>query len=439
MLLLYIIERLKTTISRNKKLAILTEYKNNSLLKEFLFYTYNPYYRYYLKKLPYPEYFGHRNPEQSWGDFKILLDKLKNRQITGHRAFLEVKQFFSTITKETYNLYRQVFKKKLTGVGINVKTINKVFKGLIPEFKIQLANEFNIEKIHKYPEYWYVSPKLNGIRAIYLHGKSGLYTRQGHKIIGFDFIEQDCFRMCNKLNLNFLDGELYSDRIDFNTIQSCVMNQKNFTKDIKQQIKYNLFALGACNTTSDMINKLKQVEKISGFNSFIKVLPYIKVKNDINEIIKMYLMLYNEYEGIVLRHPEVYYDWKRSDKLLKFKRFTLLEIYEKHRDTIDDTLFSRVKQYLDTTKLVLDDFFIVDVIEGQGEFKGMLGALVIEGNYRGNKIITKVGSGFDKKQRMELWNMQDNLLGKEVVVKCEEITKDNSLKFPVIKEIKLDR
>jgi len=429
---------LKNTTSRKEKISILEYHQQNQILKELLFYTYNPYYNFYIKKIPKPSHFGFKSCEDSWKDFKLILDRLRNRNLSGKSALIELNKFFSEVDKNTFVIYQQVLKKKFSNLGINIKTINKVFKNLIPEFHIQLANRFDYSKLNNYPDYWYVSPKLDGIRAIYLFDKNGLYSRQGYRLIGFDAIEEECLQICKQFNLKFLDGELYSSDLDFDTIQSYVMKQKHFDEQIKHFIKFYLFALGDCKDTATMVTLLNDISLLN--LSFTSVVPYEIVKNDLNFLVDKFLAFHPPYEGIMLRHPTISYDWKRSDKLLKFKHSTLLDIYENCFDSLSLQIQKKVLEYLQKYSfLILDDFIITGCLEGHGIFSNMLGALLVEGIYKGKKIKTKVGSGFDLEQRKHLWKIKETLIGKEVVIRCEEVTKNGSLRFPIIKEIKLDR
>ena len=83
------------------------------------------------------------------------------------------------------------------------------------------------------------------------------------------------------------------------------------------------------------------------------------------------------------------------------------------------------------------DLRVVDVVEGDGRLKGTLGALVVE--FKGNTV--NVGSGYSDRQRTEIWNNREDIIGRIIEVKYKEITKDKntgleSLQFPVFVQIR---
>ena len=139
---------------------------------------------------------------------------------------------------------------------------------------------------------------------------------------------------------------------------------------------------------------------------------------DIDAITRKYVM--DGQEGAMLRHPRVWYSWKRDDNLLKHKLFT------EH------------------------DFEVIGYYEGEGEFEGTLGGIRVKGNYDKKPIISEVGSGFKVLEehpynRTSLWEIRDELIGKKVELKFQGITdKPNdegfwSLRFPVFNKFKEDR
>ena len=65
-----------------------------------------------------------------------------------------------------------------------------------------------------------------------------------------------------------------------------------------------------------------------------------------------------------------------------------------------------------------------------------MGGIIVEGFLEsGERIRTKVGSGFSDKLRDEIWNNQQEWLNKTVVIKYQEVSKSKSkelsaLRFP---------
>lgn len=136
--------------------------------------------------------------------------------------------------------------------------------------------------------------------------------------------------------------------------------------------------------------------------------------NSFNEILEVTdSFVESGWEGCMLRSPTQAYDWKRSDALIKCKKF------------------------LDTT------LKIVGMEEGTKKNKGKLGAFVCEGEMNdGTFVSTKVGSGFSDIQREEFWN-DESLIGRMVDVKYQSISKSKtsdiySLRFPTYIRMRSD-
>ena len=77
------------------------------------------------------------------------------------------------------------------------------------------------------------------------------------------------------------------------------------------------------------------------------------------------------------------------------------------------------------------DARVVSFEEGVGKFAGMLGAVMVEGEYEGRTVRCRVGTGFTDEQRHAFWESRDAMRGQMVEVECQEITVDGSARFPV--------
>ena len=81
---------------------------------------------------------------------------------------------------------------------------------------------------------------------------------------------------------------------------------------------------------------------------------------------------------------------------------------------------------------------VVAVNEGVGKAKGMVGALVAEGEDDGKFYRVNVGTGLSDKQRKEFWKQRDELIGQLVEIQADMATQnqkdeDWSLRFPRFK------
>ena len=117
----------------------------------------------------------------------------------------------------------------------------------------------------------------------------------------------------------------------------------------------------------------------------------------------------------MLRHPEIYYEEKRSSSLLK------------------------VKQWNEA------DLEIIDMESGTGKNSNVLGAIIVKGIIDGKEVITKVGSGFSDKLRKEVFESKSKYIGTIAEIKYFEITQNQSeknkysLRFPTFTRFRFDK
>ncbi len=72
------------------------------------------------------------------------------------------------------------------------------------------------------------------------------------------------------------------------------------------------------------------------------------------------------------------------------------------------------------------DLEIVDIYEGEGNFTGVAGGVVVDNN----SVTVRVGTGFDVATRTAMAEKPDNYIGKTIEVRYLEETKDGSLRHP---------
>jgi DNA ligase 1 len=399
-----LIKSLENEPSTNKKIELLKNFKDKALLKEVLFYTLNPEFNYYIKKLPKMGT-GKFGFETAWKYFRPLLSLLKDRKITGNEAIERTVSLLESFSPEAQDLCKRILFRDLR-CNVSDSITNKVFPKLIPEFKVQLANKYDPKKKYK-NEFWAASRKMDGLRCVFKNGK--LYTRNGKEVVGFEHIVEE-LKTLGEYDL--IDGELYSHDIPFEEIQGYVMRKKNVVEEDKKKIFYNIFVILKGNhTTQDMLNVIKMFRATSKNLKYLRFVEYEIIDNDFDKIKALdeqYVM--EGYEGIMLRSMEQVYDWKRSDALVKYKNF------------------------------IEDDLEIIDAIEGKGKYKGMLGAFLCRGKITGYNIEAEVGSGFNDEQRVEFWKKRKQMIGTKIEVKYQGLTDDGtSLRFPIFRKTKEDR
>lgn len=412
-----IINQLRNESSTNSKLEILNQNKDNVTLQKVLKYTYDPFKKYGMSEkslIDIPHI----------ADFTInifeLLDILSESNINDSLK-VTTNSFISSIeNKEEVDLYKCMLLKDLK-IGVNSKSINKIFKDLIPVFDVMLAESYFKQKEgFLNGKEFVLTTKLDGNRLVIIkeNGVAKFYTRQGQLVEGLIEIEEVTQELLDNM---VYDGELIAENID--NLPSDELFRITMTKARKKGVKKGLifncfdclpledFKKGKCYMPF-IERKIKLKAIILKVNSkFIIEVPILYQGTDESEILEWIKWTKsNDLEGVMINLSNAPYECKRSKTILKGK----------------------VMQDMDLR--------VVGFEEGQGNFKGTLGRINVE--YKDN--IIGCGSGFDIAMREEIWNNKNKYLNKIAKIQYfEESTnqKDNkiSLRFPVFLEWRLEK
>lgn len=288
--------------------------------------------------------------------------------------------------------------------------------------KIQPKN-LKLLGINEPPTGWWVSEKLDGIRAIW-DGEKFLsrnsQTGLGSKV--FSYVPQ--FIIDSMPGGVALDGEIWLGRNKFNEMSSISnwIPGKKFKQDEIDskwtQIKYKIFDIP--NSTEPYEERIKILDKIILISincCRIKNLKCILEKVEITKVEspehlqEIYRTLTSSgAEGVMLRAPNSPYELKRSKYLLKFK--------------IKD----------DAEGIVLER------LPGTGRLEGMLGSLKTEliKDSKRTGIITNVGTGFNDDERTNDPSSPNFIpVGTLISFSYMELTED-SVRHPSYRGIRTD-
>ena len=413
-----IFKQLQNTSGKKEKENIISIHKDNDLFKQCLVFllddniTTGIAKKSLTKDIRYNEYI----PLYNW---RVLMQYLQENNTGKDADILVAQSFLMAQNEEDKWFYTGMITKSLK-LGCDKKTVNKVIPELIPHWDVQLGSSFDKLKLKK-NEYFYLSQKLNGIRASAINNK--FISRQGKTINGMQHILNDIQTLTNGTNM-FFDGELIRKNIDGITdnenfrIGTGIINSDASTKD---EIKFVIFDCFPKNELKDGKSKEKYSKrkqqllyynaeiKVKGLNN-IEIVPMLYEGTDRSEIMKcLDFSTEQDWEGIML-NKNTPYECKRTTNLIKVKKF------------------------------LSADLEVVDVLEGDGRLKGTLGALVVK--YKNNTV--NVGSGYDDETRKKIWTNRENMIGKIIEVKYKEVSKDKktgleSLQFPTYKCLRNDK
>lgn len=402
-----ILRQVKENSGSNAKKEILKEHSNNALLKRALLYGSDPFTPFHVVKIPKTKA---RRPalreETRWTSFFDVADLCARRSYTGNMAIDMMSDVFSVATEEEEAWMRKILRKHLA-IGASVKTINKVFPGLIPTFDVSLAQKFDFKRLGERSQIA-VEPKLDGIRcfAIVQDKEAKLFARSGKLITNFDkTIGRDLARLGN----GCYDGELMGE--DFTSLMRQAYRKENVDTDSTWLSLFDFLPLEEWKSGEPKMSCHKRRNELSFrikrcTSEKIKLIPrYIVDANesDINDMHNVFVE--QGYEGAMVKFLDAPYKFGRGYEVMKLKSF---------HDV---------------------DLIIEALEEGTGKHSGKLGAIVVDFN----AVKVRVGSGFSDDLREKMWNDQGNFVGRIAEVRYQEVTPDGSLRFPTFVCFRNDR
>jgi len=412
-----LVDDLNQSTSTNTKIKIFEQYSEMDNIREILVRIYSPYIQFGVgskncKKL------SHICDSDDAYELFDLLDDLSNRQLTGHAAVGAVNAFILANKEHEQLIYNILDKDLKTRTAASI--INKGIPGLIPQFKVALA-----EAIDDMPDFeneeWFGSRKLDGVRCIIRKEQDEIsaHSRSGKEFETLGKLLDEV----SKIEGDFvLDGEVCIVDENGNENFQDIMKQirrKNHTIDNLKMFVFDMLTLQEFDEQKGVAplyvryeNSINALHVAGCDENIIEVLdqdfiPNVKYFNHLNDEATA-----AGHEGIMIRKNSGY-KGKRSKDILKVKKFHDAEY-----------------KVIGATN---GDIRIVE--DGKEKTINCLSNITII--HKGNKV--GVGSGFSIDQRKEFYKDHNKILGKTVTVQYfeESQNKDGewSLRFPVLKHI----
>ena len=321
-MILEILEQLRNTSSTKEKFNILLSHKDNKDLEKVLKYTYDKVdFTYGVTPTTVLDFDSN---EYSDKEMFEVLDILNRREVTGHSALALAKNFYESCDKTIKDLFLKILDRDLK-IGVNEKTLNKVFKGIVPRPHYERCDILNEKTLKKFTFPGFIQLKCDGTyREAYVHnGIVEFKTRSGESYMnpvleeilktlpdGYYLGEFTLGRADNPdANRAEGNGNINSDNPDFNnihyTIWDMLTEEEYSLKDSKRGYDERFETL------------TKTLETLN--SSLVHVVPSLRV-NNIKDALKVTSEWMNKgLEGGVLKSSKMKFKNGTSKEQLKIK------------------------------------------------------------------------------------------------------------------------
>lgn len=388
-MILEVIKQLEEA-SGNQKIQILKD-NDNGILRHILESACNPFISYGIKDLELEDIPVAQPHATPFSKFFENLFYLKTKAMKGKEARKVIVNCLAA-SGEYKELFHRVLMKDLR-CGLKVKTINKAFPGLIPEYEVMLANTYTVGIQLNFPVY--IDTKHDGIRATafcHPNKETVLITRAGNLIPGHTKIKAELHSWAQEAGKPLeIDGEL-------------MIGMFGLRKE--KLVNFICFDLIREGPLKDRLEELAYLMHKNPCD-LIKVSEGWVVKS-LDELEALYRSLLAQgAEGVVIKDLAGPYERKRSKYWLKYKP-------------------------------VLDvDLPITGYYAGKGKYKGSLGGFTVE--HKGKHVRVPSGKGIDMTRRHELWTNRDKLIGEILEIQYLEVTPAGSLRHPRFVKVRYDK
>lgn len=371
--------------SPTDKINLLKEYPYQSELKEVLRLATDPFLTFGITSV--------EGEPQGNCDYFDVLKQCSERSITGGAARLALGE--SCLDAEDQEIVTRIINKDLR-CGLGQQLVLKLYPGLIRQFKVMRAHKYDGAKARTS---YAVEPKYDGLRGVCIvEGKSvNILSRNGLPFTSSDHLKVQILELVKDFGDCVLDGELLSG--DFNASSSAV-RRKSDQNDSTNYHVFDIMDLDEWKSpTRPYYQRRQDLEALFSDEiemKNIKLVPAFRVDTD-DEVMNLYnRFLDHGYEGAIVKNVKGLY---RKGK---------------HRDWL------KLKEVNDV------DLKVESLIQGEGKYYGMLGAVVVK--FKGKRV--NIGAGWSDSKRDHYWKNPNELLHKVIEIHYHQITPDGSLRHP---------
>jgi DNA ligase-1 len=418
------VKEITSSNSRKFKQEVLQKYKDDSIIEKYLKIAFDPYTVYGIAAKKLHKDTGARTT--GYYDTVCVFDLfeyLKEHNTGSTAEIIECQLSLDCVASfdfEAAALLEKLICKDLS-IGVDAKSINLAFPGLIPTFNVQLAQKY-FEKPEKLEgKYFAITTKIDGGRIIAIREKDqvSFFTRAGQRYEGLVDLEREMLETFPEGTV--LDGELTifdNKGIPSKDAYKAAMKicrtdgEKHGLKMLCFDAMYIDEWKNQC-CTHDYIERRALLNGLVGGrpHTFFEALPELYRGSDTSKVLELLdEAIANQEEGVMINICDAPYEFGRTWNLMKVKKMNTL------------------------------DLEVIGYEEGSGRLAGTLGALLVR--YKNGNTV-KVGSGFSDELRRLIWTNPKDMIGKIIEVQYfEETTNADggiSLRFPVFKDVRTDK
>ena len=442
-----ILDEIANTSGNNDKMAVLSKYKDNELLKEVLYKAKSKRVKYYIKQIP--EYKNLNLPLNNGCCYSLpqilaKLDTFSNKELTGHAAVGYLKTLLENTTSDNAYILERIIDRSLK-FGLGTSLMNKVIPGLIEKTPYMGAKPFSEALVHKLfaTSKKVVSDiKADGryANAIIQGNDTDLESRDGNPTyIG----NAKIFNDLNKFEDCVLNGEFTVDGYDRYTANGIIASIVDIEgKREERTPEATAKKIVAFNKKHDDFDEMKNkiryivwdVIDVDEYFAMESLTPYNERKERLVRLLETH-----KPEMISLIESKEVKDYKEAiehfkEALLNGEEGTILKAYDgKWKNGKPNT---QIKLKIEVNL----DLVIVGFNYGTGKNIDVISSLNVESS---DGILKTSPGGMKEDMMKHITENQDTLLGGIVEIKCSGLSKDrkgnHSVLHPVFKLIRDDK
>ena len=407
--------------SRLHKQSVLKKYKDDPVICKYLQIAFDPYRVYGISTKKLNKIVGASGVYDIETVFD-LFDYLSEHNTGTDKDISICQEAIANVNiwnRDAGTILKALICKKLS-IGCDAKTINKEIPGLIPTFAVQLANKYYDKPEYVEGKTFAITTKIDGGRIIAIkeNGQVTFYTRAGQEYEGLVDLEKEMLEklpdgLCLDGEITLLDSEGIPSKEAYK--QAMKITRADGEKHGVKMLVFDAmlaeeFRAQRCDRVWEERRRALNFMFKSRDLTYFQLLPILYQGEDTTMITKLLdEAIADQQEGIMINLALAPYEFKRTNYLLKVKKFSSC------------------------------DLKVIGFEEGTGKYVGMLGALVCE--YKGGEV--KVGSGLTDELRKEIWQNRTKYQDTIVEISYFEETKDStgkkSLRFPTFKDFRPDK